>query len=515
MSVTLRRAPLPLLAVAVVAAVVAVVPIVYLVDRAGSLGWARAWSVVVQERTLELATRSLVLGLVVTAACVVVGVVAAWLVVCSDVPGRRIWQAVLVLPLAVPSYAAAYAWVSWRPTAAPFPLAVLVLTLVSYPFVFLPVAAALRRLDPAQEEVARTAGWGPAGVALRLTLRQVRPAIAAGALLVLLYVLADFGAVAVVRYEVFTFVIYGAYNAGFDPTLAAVLSLVLVVLAVVVVAAEGIVRGSPAYARLGSGAARRRIPVRLGLARGPATGILAVVVSLGVGFPAWRFVHWSVRALGTDVDWADVGAALGNSLWWSLLAAAATTLLAVPVGVLAARYRSLPVRATERATYVAHALPGIVVGIAMVAVGVAVLRPVYQEVPLLVVAYVVLFLPLAVATVRAGVEQVPVRQEEVARGLGLRPWAVLWRVTVPGALPAVLGGAALVYVTAMKELPVTLLLHPTGSESLATRLWTYTAETNYAAGAPYVLGLVLFAAVPTVLLSRFVIDRTGRADVVL
>jgi iron(III) transport system permease protein len=507
-----RRPPVLLLLAATVAAVVAILPIVYLVDRAGSLGWEAAWRELYQQRTFDLLVRSLTLALVVTLLASVIGVAAAWLVVRSDVPGRRVWQVLMVLPLAVPSYAAAYAWLSWRPSLAPFPGSVLVLTLVSYPYVYLPVAAVFRRLDPAQDEVARSLGYGPARIAFSLTLRQARPAIAAGALLVSLYVLSDFGAVAMLRYEVFTFVIYGAYNAGFNPSRAAVLALALVFVAAVLVVAESWVRGRPTFARLGAGAPRRQVPVGLGRAQPIALAFLGAVFALGIVFPMWRFVYWTRRALDTAVPWADVWAALRHSLWLSFLAAVATVALAVPVGVLVARYRSRVTTVIERSTYVAHSLPGIVVAIALVFVGVRLLRSIYQEVPLLVLAYVVLFLPLAIGSVRNGIEQAQVRQEEVAQSLGKRWWQVLVRVTLPQAAPALAGGAALVFVTTMKELPATLLLRPTGMETLATRLWTYTAETNYAAGAPYVMGLVLFAAIPTALLSRFIVDRNIARD---
>jgi iron(III) transport system permease protein len=507
-----RRPPPLLLLLGGLVGLIAVVPIVYLVERAGELGWNTAWHELYQQRTLDLLIRSLVLAGVVMVTSMVIGVTAAWLVVRSDLPLRRVWQVLMVLPLAVPSYAAAYAWVSWRPSIAPFPGSVLVLTLVSYPYVYLPVAAALRRLDPAHEEVARSLGWGRTRVALALTLRQVWPAVTAGALLVALYVLSDFGAVATLRYEVFTFVIYGAYNAGFNPSRAAVLALALVGVALILVAIEAWVRGSPAYARLGGGAARRAAPVRLGSARPIAVAFVGVVFALGIGFPLWRFVYWTRRALETAVPWDDVGQALVNSLWLAFLAALATVVLAIPVGVLSGRYRSRSTALVERSTYVAHSLPGIVVAIALVFVGVRLLRPVYQEVPLLIIAYVVLFLPLAIGSVRNGIEQSNVRTEEVARSLGKRPWEVTLRITLPLAAPALAGGAALVFVTTMKELPATLLLHPTGMDTLATRLWTYTAESNYAAGAPYVAGLVLFAALPTALLSRFIVERAGTRD---
>lgn len=508
-----RRPPVPLLLGAALAAVVAVLPLVYLVDRAGSLGWTAAARELVQARTVDLLLRSLALAGTVTVLASVIGVAAAWLVVRSDVPGRRWWSVLIVLPLAMPSYAAAYAWLSWRPAMAPFPGTVLVLTLVAYPYVYLPVAAALRRLDPAQEEVARSLGHHQGRVVVSLTLRQVRPAIASGALLVALYALSDFGAPALFRYEVFTFVIYGAYNAGFDPTRAAVLGLALVFVAALVVLAEAWVRGRPSFARIGAGSPRRQHPVALRGGRAPAFAVLAAVFVLGIGFPMWRFAYWTREALDVAVPWGELADALGHSLWWSFLAAAASLVLAVPVGVLVARYRSRLSAGLERSTYVAHALPGIVVAISLVYVGVTLLRPVYQEVPLLILAYVVLFLSLAIGTVRTGVEQTPVAQEEVARSLGRRPGQVLARVTLPQAAPALAGGAALVFVTAMKELPATLLLRPTGQDTLATRLWTFTSESNYAAGAPYVVALVCFAAIPTALLSRFVVDPGARLEV--
>lgn len=510
-----RRPPILLVVIAALTALVALAPIVYLVERAAELGSANVRAELFQRRTLELLVRSLALTATVTVLCVVIGVAAAWLVVRADVPGRRIWQVLLILPLAVPSYAAAYAWVSWRPSIAGFGAATLVLTIVSYPYVFLPVAAALHRLDPAEEEVARSLGWRPWSVLLRLTLCQVRPAITAGALLVALYVLSDFGAVATMRYEVFTWVIYGAYEAGFNPSRAAILALALIAVALVLVVGEARVRGSAAFSRIGSGAPRPQSLMRLGRLKPIAFGFLMLVVGVGIAFPAWRFVYWVREAIRVSTPIAEVFAALGHSLWFATLAAVVTIVLAVPIGVLAARYRTRTIAVVERSTYVAHALPGIVIGIALVFVGVRLLRPIYQETPLLVLAYVVLFLPLAVGSVRSSVEQSPVRLEEVARSLGSTPRRVLARVTLPLAAPGLAAGAALVFVATMKELPATLLLHPTGTDTLATRLWSFTSTTNYAAAAPYAAALVLFTAVPTALLSRFLLDRaTGHSDVV-
>ena len=434
------------------------------------------------------------------AACVVLGVSAAWLVERTDLPGRRWWRVILALPLAVPSYLAAFAWISWRPTVSGFWGAALVLTLVSYPYVYLPVAGALRHADPALEEVARSLGANRFAAAWSVGLGRVRPAITAGALLVALYALSDFGAVATMRYEAFTWVIYGAYRAGFNPTRAAILALTLVALAIVLVATEDMVRGRGSRARIGSGVARRAEPIRLGRLRPAAVIAVAALAAMAVGFPIWRMIGWIVSFASTDVDGSDLAVALGHSALYGVLGAIATVMIAIPVGIIAARFSGVAVSVVERATYVAHALPGIVIAISMVYIGVKVLRPFYQQVPLIVLGYVVLFLPVAVGSVRSSVEHAPPILDQVARSLGSGRMEVLRRVTLPLAAPGIGAASAMVLLAVMKELPVTLILRPTGAHTLATRVWDFTSVSDYANAGPYALVLVLCTAVPTALL---------------
>lgn len=504
-------APRTLLLAASVGAAVALLPLPYLVDRARARGLDEVRREILQQRTLDLVTRSLVLTVVVTVLSTLLGVVAALVVVRLDIPFRRFWQVALALPLAVPTYVAAFAWVSAQPSLAGLHGAVLVLVLTCYPYVFLPTVAALVRLDPAHEEVARSLGHGRRTVLWRVTLPQLRPAVTAGALLVALYVLSDFGAVAMMRYEVFTFVIYGAYNAGFNPARAAILALVLLAVAGVVVAGETAARGRADLARVGAGTPRPAAPAPMGRWRRPLALLPAGILAASIGFPVLSIGRRLATDVGSDVDLGEVGGALWASLRLALLAALVTTLLALPVGVLAARHRSRLTSVIERSTYVAHALPGIVVAISMVHVGVTLLARWYQQTPLLVLAYAVLFLPLAVGSVRTAVEQSPVRHEEVARSLGLAPLRAFVRVTVPAAAPGVAAGAALVFLAAMKELPATLLLHPTGMQTLATGLWQRTGVSDYGGAAPYAAALVLFAAVPTAVLGWWS-GRTVDAD---
>ncbi|WP_082949798.1 iron ABC transporter permease [Mycobacterium sp. ACS4331] len=479
------------------AAVVAgtLVPLVYLFERALERGAGFVLDELLQPRTALLIGRSAALVLLVTVACVVLGVGFAVLVSRTDVPGRRLLAVALTLPMAMPSYLVAFLWISLFPSLQGLWGSVLVLTLVSYPLVFLTTMAALARSDPAQEEVARSLGHNGWSVLFRVTLRSARPAITAGALLVALYVLSDFGAVAAMRYEAFTWVIYGAYRSGFNPSRAAVLALLLLVFAVALVVAERLVRGR-AGARVGSGSPRPVVVIPLGRWRPVAAAVAVVVVLAAIAVPLFALSDWLVSGgLRWDAEqWWD---ALVATLWLSTTAAVVSTVAALPLGVLAARHRTRGTRLLESASYVSHGLPGIVVAIAMVSLGVLLLHPIYQRAPLLILAYAVLLIPLAVGSVRAAVEASPVRLDEVAQSLGRSPVRAFASVTVRNAAPGIAAAAALVLLTCMKELPVTLLLHPTGTDTLATRLWGHSFVSDYSSAAPYAAALVVFAAIPT------------------
>ena len=407
----------------------------------------------------------------------------------------------LVLPLAVPSYVAGFTWISEWPDLAGFPGAFLVLTLVSFPYVLLPVAAALRGGDGGLEEVARSLGHNRLQVLLGVTLRRVWPSATAGGLLVALYVLSDFGAVSLMRYDAFTLGIYTSYRATFDRTPAAVLGCVLVALAAVLTWGESRARGRAAT-RVGSGVARAAAPERLGRWRFAGLGFVGALMAVSLGVPAASLVHWMLVGSSRGVDWAALGSAAVVTVEVAALGALLTTLLAVPVGVLAARHRGRLTATIENAAYAGHALPGVTVGLALVYLGIRLVPALYQEMPLLVVGYAVLFLPLAIGAVRTAVAAAPPVLEEVSQSLGHGPLATFGRVTLPLATPGVAAGAALVFLTCAKELPVTLMLRPTGDDTLAVQLWSHTGAGAFAAAAPYAVVLVLVAAVPTLLLDR-------------
>jgi iron(III) transport system permease protein len=504
------QVPAPLAVPAVAAALIALIPAWYLATEAFARGAAVVRDEIFQQRTWDLIIRSGWLTTVVTLASIIVGTAAAWVGTRFAVPARGALLVLLALPLAIPSYLTAFAWISWQPGLEGFWGAAIVLTCACYPYVMLPVAAALRGLDSTQEDVARSLGRTPRQVAWGLILPQVRPSITAGGLLVTLYVLSDFGAVAAMRYETFTWVIYGAYRAGFNPSRAAILSLVLVVAALVLVTLESRARGRAGAVRLGSGVARRRQRSSFGRdsLAGLATVFLIVAVSLGV--PIASVASWMGRDTTRSVSWSAIWSSVADSFLIGLLTAIATILIALPVGIAAARYRSRFSSVVERTTYVTHALPGIVIAISVVYVGIRLLTPWYQKLPLLVLAQTLIFLPLAVGAIRNAIEQSSSRIEEVAHSLGAGTMSTIRRVTIPLALPGIGAAAALTMLNAMKELPTTLLLRPTGWETLATSIWKYSSVSDYAAIGPYALALMVVTAIPTALVSSLTVLRLSR-----
>jgi iron(III) transport system permease protein len=507
------RVPLPLAIPAVAAGIIAVIPLAYLVIEAFSRGTANVWDEIFQDRTWDLIVNSFLLMAIVTVASVLLGTGGAWVTTRMALPGKTVILVLLTLPLAIPSYLSAFAWISWRPGLAGFWGAAIVLTFACFPYVLLPVAAALRGLDPAQEEVARSLGRTPRDIAFGLVLRQVRPAITAGALLVALYVLSDFGAVAAMRFETFTWVIYGAYRAGFNPSRAAILSMVLVSAAAVLVILESRARGRAGATRVGGGVARRENRSTSRGAKITALTGIGAVLGIGLGVPIVSVISWMGRETQRTVAWGDVIASVRDSFVIGVLTALTTVLIALPVGIAASRYRSRFSSTVERSTYVSHALPGIVIAISVVFVGIRLLKPWYQEIPLLVLGQVVIFMPLAVAAIRNSIEQSSPRMEEVAHSLGTGTMETILRVTIPLALPGIGAAAAMTMLNAMKELPTTLLLRPTGWETLATGIWKYSTVSDYAAVGPYALALMLLAALPTALLSGFTVLRTHNGEI--
>ncbi len=513
-----KRPPPLLFALGLAVALAAALPALYLVVVVAGESAAAA-DAVLTSRSLELVVRSLGLAAAVTASAIAIAVPLAWLTVRSDLPGRRAWATLATLALVMPSYIAAYVFVavlrpkgllqdllaplgvSELPPIYGFMGAWLVLTLCTYPLVLIPLRAALRRLDPSLEEAARVMGRSPLEVFRTVVMPQLMPAIGGGGVLVALYVLSDFGAVAILRFDSFTREIYIAFQSA-QRTEAAALGMVLVAVMLVLFAVYARVRGSRALHRSTPGTQRPAAAVKLGRWRWPALGLCSSIVGVTLVLPIGVLVYWATKDLSSGVDAGVILGEAGNSLLAAAAAAGAAGVAALVVGVLSVRFPGYATRAIERVGYAGYALPGIVVALALVFFGTRVALPLYQTLAMLVFALSIHYLPLAVGPVGAALMQVPPRLEEAARGLGRTPWQVFRTITRPLVTSGVLAGGALVFLHALKELPATLLLAPIGFETLATDIFRQTTTGFFEAAAIPALILLLIAAPPLYLLNE-------------
>lgn len=483
-------------------------PLLYLFVRASEAGGSAWRTHLLTSRTASLLASTLGIAAAVLLLSIALALPYAWLVTRTDLPLRRFWAVMGALPLAFPSYIAAFATVSilgprgmlatafgttLPEIAYGFTGALLALGLFTYPYLYLLLVAAMKDLDPLLEEAARSLGQTAAQTFRRVILPQLRVPLAAGSLMIVLYTMSDFGAVSIVRYDTFTTAIYDAYRGLFDRTVAALLATVLAVLTILVLLFEWLVVHRAVATR--SRPSRTPALARLGRWKGPAVCFTGSIAVITVVVPLLAIAGWAWRAVGRGLELPGIREAR-NSVSVSAAAAIACVVLSLPVAVWAVRGRGRMAMAIERLAFAGYALPGIVIALALVVAATRLARPLYQTAILLVIAYVIRFLPEAIAATRSALVNLSPAFEEAARSLGASRFDVLRRVTVPMIRPGLLAGGGLVFLTAMKELPATLILRPTGFETLATRIWSETSVSAWSAAAVPSLVLLLASVIP-------------------
>jgi iron(III) transport system permease protein len=504
-----------------VVAFLMLLPLSYLLWRALGVGAEEAVELLLRPRTLTIIGNSILLAVTVTVAALVIALPLAWLTVATDLPGRKAWSVLTTLPLVFPSYIGAFALIAligprgivqgWLeplgverlPPIYGFGGAAWTLTLFTYPYLLLSIRAGLRNLDPTLIEAARGLGYTPWQSFWRITLPGLRQSIVAGALLVALYVISDFGAVATMRFTTFTRAIYVQYLNSFDRSLAALLALVLVIVTLLLLFAAQRIQGRRTTYRSGVGTARKQTLVTLGGWRWPALFFCGLIVGMALIMPTGVIVYWLLRGLAAGESLQPVWQATLNSVKASGLAALVTVIGALPVAYLAVRFPSRISLWVSRLVYMGYGLPGVVIALSLVFLGANYLTPLYQTLTMLVFGYAVRFLPQAMGTLRANLLQISPRLEEAARSLGLTQRQTLWQVTAPLLRPGLWAGVALVFLSTIKELPATLLLGPTGFTTLAIQIWSATEEAFFArAAAPALLLLAVSACSIVIILQQ-------------
>ncbi|MCA8337648.1 iron ABC transporter permease [Burkholderia multivorans] len=471
----------------------------------------------------------------------IVGTGCAWLVTAYDFPGRRTLTWALLLPLAVPTYIVAFAYldllhpigpvqsaVRWLlgfdsprqfrlPDLRSLPGAVFVLGFVLYPYVYLSTRAMFVTQSASLLEAARTLGAGRVATFWRVVMPLARPAIAVGVSLALLETLNDIGASEFLGVQTLTVSVYTTWITRSDLAGAAQIALAMLAVVVAMIALERYGRRRQRYAH--GRRMRPLAPRRLTGAAGCTAAVLGwLPVLLGFGAPA---AYLAVETAKRLHQVGGVSAQLLDGLANTLTIAAAATVATLACGLIVAwaaraqrdSMRAGVARVGARIASLGYAVPGTVLAIGLLTPLGAVDRLagtllgrdglwLIGSAAALVIAYTVRFLAIAAGNVEAGLARIPPSLEQAARSLGETAAGALRRVHLPLLRPALTTSALLVFVDAMKELPATLLLRPLNFDTLATWLYAEAARGTYEEGAVAALAIVLAGLVPVILLAR-------------
>ncbi len=495
-----------IVAIGALIALALLAPLWLLVLDVATAGWHEIGHQLLRSRSAVLLRNTVVLAVIVVALAGAIGVAAAWCTERSRVPLRRLWRVLIVLPVAVPDEVSGYSWHTLAPSMNGLLASALVMTLSTYPFVYLPVAAALRRCDPAMQETAYSLGVSRWRSFWRVSFPLIRTPVIGGCVLVGLTLLAEYGSFEILRYQTFTTEIFTVFQ--FNPPAAGALALPLVALALLVLSIDAFVprrvvsRGTPARVLRPAGWGWRGIAMLAGL---------AAVVGAGVGVPLATIIYWMAQSRHTTLPaTATLATATWNTLIYRALGAGAAVALALPVAMMSFRHASAVRALLERATFVTLALPGVVVALSLVFFATRYTFGLYQTSLLLITAYAIMHFPLALVCVKTSVVQTSARLMDVGQSLGRGPVGVFFRVTLPLLAPGALAGFCLVFLMGATELTATLVLAPIGVMTLSTQFWAFQSEVAYGAAAPYALVMMLLAIIPAAFLALW-FDRGPNA----
>lgn len=495
--------------IAFVIVLFAAIPLIFVVYSSLQLQgeqWLSLWN----NRLPRLLWNTFSLALLVALGCFMLGVSAAWWIARRSFPGRNTAIWLMILPLTIPTYVFAHiytslledrgwlgqAWLGIFGDSIAIPDiynvfgATVVLSLAGFSYVFLLARSALSVSTRNLEEAATIQGAGKLEVFLKVNLPLMRPAIAAGLALVVLHVLSDFGAVSMLQYQTFTLSIYLQMSGRFDYQAAAGLSLVLVLLSLIFLVLERFFRTRQRY--YSTRQARVHTPKRATPVETAFIWLLLGLISLfAFALPLAWMITWSWEAWMQDLLSSEFWGYAFNSLTLATLAASVAVVFAFPIAFYHTRRHSLLSNLYLHSSSIGFVLPGPVVALGIISFMLALLPWLYGGFIALLLALVIRYLPLAVQSQDATLQQLTPSIELAGRNLGAGPLENLWLVILPMIRNGMASAWVLVFIDTLKELPATLILRPTGFDTLPVRIWIEASEEMLELAAPAALMLVV------------------------
>jgi len=517
-----------LIVLSIIISFIFVIPFAYLTVR-NVVNFEVFSNLVGSSEIIDPLLRTLSLAIVVTLLASSIGIFLAWVTIRTNLRWKMFWRITCPLPLVFPSFVVATAFLSaYAPGGMIHELLIplgfrefsriggffgslFVLTFITYPYVYLPVAAKLSNLPPSLEETALLFGYRPLKSFRKVIWPQIFPSCRAGSLLIFLYVVSDFGVVQLMGYSTLTTKIFNTRLA--DTQLALALGLVIGILALLVVLTEKILRNdsvSQINEFLG-------IPLVYRLGKWEPLILLSLIIILGISLflPLMILFWWAYRGFINDapgfVSSSTITSLISpaiNTVSVSLLTAIITVVIVLPIAFLCVRYRSITSTPIQAFVVGGFALPGLVIALSMVflALHVPGFAFLYQTLPILLLAYVIHFGAQAYRSAEVGILSINPKLSEVSRTLGTNRFERLWKIEFPQMLPSLAAGGGLVMLSTMKELPATLLAAPIDFKTLATHIWS-TNEAGFLAEAG-LSSLILVGL--SALLTWFVVIKNAR-----
>jgi len=537
LNIKVKRNPFrPLAVSAFIIALFILLPILVVVATifSGSFDvWQHLFSTVLSDYLIN----SFILMLGVGIGVVSIGVPTAWLTARCDFPGKKIFVWGLLLPLAMPAYIVAYTYTGMLDVAGPLQTslrdmmgweygdywffdirsltgAILMLTLVLYPYVYLLSRAAFLEQSPSIAEVSRTLGYSGKRAFLILHLPMARPAIVTGLTLALMETLADYGTVQYFGVSTFTTGIFRTFYGFGDTAAAAQLAAVLLGFVILLIFIE---RYSRQQARYHNMKGKPVSFVRLkGLRVSLAIAICALPILMGFIIPAGQLLYWSLTESAIESNFLTLA---WNSFYLALLAAIIAVVLALLLAYAKRIYnRKRSITVAVSLSGLGYALPGTVIAIGVIIplawfdnrliyffetyfdINIGLLLS--GTLVALLFAYTVRFLAVSLGAIENGLEQIKPSLDNAGRLMGYKPWQVLKKIHLPLLKGSILTALLIVFVDVLKELPATLILRPFNFDTLAIKAYELASDERLIDAAPASLFIVLVGLIPVILLSR-------------
>ncbi|MFZ1924791.1 MAG: iron ABC transporter permease [Solirubrobacteraceae bacterium] len=505
--------PMPrgLLLICVLVVIVVVLPVAVTIVQGIQGGVSAAVKAIDASSARTLLLHSVLVALVAAPLAGLIGVTGAWFIERTHLPGRKVWTLLAVAPLTIPLFVTSYAWASIGNLLQGFLGAAGIIAFSYSPIVFLLVAVALRGMDPALEETARSLGLNARQTFFRVILPQLRPALLGGMLLVVLDTLVEFDAFVALKYQTFTVHIYAQYELSFSASGAAALSFFSILLCVVLLFAESRLRGGANYTRVSQGVRRPLTRYRLGRAMPFVLAWFLIGSSIGVGVPVGTLVYWFTQSsqaglAGASANIHYLWPATLTSIGLGVSAALLALCFALPVALLVVRHKGGVSTFLERATYLSFALPDLVAAIALAYAASHYAPRLYGSIVLLVLAEAMLFVPFAIVAMRATFGQIEPALEDSARSLGVGALRAFARVTMPLARPGMAAAGVLVFAFVLGDLGTAQVLLSPNLYTLGTEFQANASTVAFAAAAPFAAVLVALS----MLAAYVLMDRFGR-----